>query len=842
MRDVIRFLPLALLLLSSPLSTRAADLDEYPGYRAAVSALREGQPMVAAAKAMQILQEPNWSAAERGGLAALAVEAWVRAGQGSAALELLQQERVPGAEYWSAQALLLMGRGKDAARLLQERLEMGEAGDREKLLLAQVSLSAGEAGLARELAAALAREAAPDVAAPARLILAEAALAQAEPQVALEMLARDDEAHAQALKGRALLALGRGAEASAVLRSIITERTGGERLIHSSHLMLAEVELASERPAKALEGLISFLDATPRSELWSRAFDLLGRALMNLDAPPPDAVTRWVTEGGTAQKQTAVSEDVAVFRGHAMLALARWLLDAQRPWEALGLLEGMAQLYPNHPQAGAAMSLALQTHGALGHDAAVAALASLWRPRFEQGGAAFLDFITGGGAFVRGEYRPALDDFIAAANTAATLAARRSALYNACVAALRAGEPLLYQSLLGQLQIVSASPGTALKSGDSAADLELERSLELAAKKQPGAVAGLNAFLESHSAHPRALEACLALAEAAMLATPPNFSMAEKALTQADVLPELDDEGRQRIMHTRLWLLDRQSSLKELTGLAAEFLQTWPDSPLAPEVQMKSAEANLRLEDHASARTEFELLAQRHPESPFAESALYFAAQSAMAMLTEEGRAAAMEMWQDLYERRGPLAPAALHQLAQARRLVGEEAEALKLFALLLADAGLRPDFRRQLTCEKAELLMMLGKTRPSSYAEAAATLRQLLEEKDLPYVWQARAGHTLATVYHAAGKMADALAACHDVVQNTPFGGPANPAEFRWYYRAGFLGIELMEAARQWDSAARLGEKLAASRGERATEAAERAAKIRLEHFIWDEKKSTAP
>lgn len=836
MRDALRFL-FFLCVFSGLHFLEGADLDEHPGFQSAVSALREGQPVVAAAKAVELLSDPRWSAAERGGLAALAVEAWVRAGQGDAALELLSQESVPGQEYWKAQALLLTGLAGEAARLLHERLEKGEAGDREKLLLAQVSLGSGDAPLARELAAVLTEHAAQDVAVPARLILAEAVLTLGEPQVAVEVLADSSEVEARALKARALLDLGRAREAGALLRAILTGRSGGERLIHACYLMQAEVELALASPSKALEGLITFLDSTRRSELWSRAFDLLGRALLALDAALPDALTRWVAEGGAAQRQAAAPEDAAVFRGHAMLALARWLLAEARPQEALGLLEGLAQLYPSHPQAGVAMSLALQTHGALGHDEAVAALASLWRPRFEQGGAAFLDFITGGGAFVRGEYHSALEDFMSAANTAATLAARRSALFNACVAALRAGEPLLYQTLLGQLQIVSASPDSAVKSEDTAADLELERSLELAAKKHPGALAGLNGFLESHSTHPRALEACLALAEAAMLATPPNFSMSEKALSQAVVLPGLTDESRQRISHTRLWLLDRQGKLKELASEAAVFLQTWPDSALAPEVRMKGAEAHLRLEDHAAARTEFELVAQEYPDSPFAESALYFAAQSAMAMLTEEGRAAAMELWQDLYERRGPLASAALHQLAQARRLAGEEAEALKLFGLLLADVNLRPDFRRQLTCEKAELLMLLGKTRPPYYEEAAATLRQLLEEKDLPYVWSARAGHTLATVYHAAGKSAEALAACYDVVQNTPFGGPANPAEFRWYYRAGFLGIELMETARQWDSAARLAEKLAGSRGERATEAAERAAKIRLEHFIWDEK-----
>ena len=222
----------------------------------------------------------------------------------------------------------------------------------------------------------------------------------------------------------------------------------------------------------------AFLENTPRSTLWPHAFDLLARVLEELDTPPPDVIMRWMVEGGAALRQSGAAEaEVALFRGHAMLALSRWLLHEGRKQEALGLLESMAVAHPEHPQAVDAMRLALQTHGALGNDTAVAALASLWRGHFEEGGASFLDFITGGSAFVRGDYEDAADDFFAAANTAATLSARRAALFNACVAALRAGELLLYQTLLGQLQIVGSGSEVAVKSGDSAADLELDRAL-----------------------------------------------------------------------------------------------------------------------------------------------------------------------------------------------------------------------------------------------------------------------------------------------------------------------------------------------------------------------------
>jgi hypothetical protein len=115
--------------------------------------------------------------------------------------------------------------------------------------------------------------------------------------------------------------------------------------------------------------------------------------------------------------------------------------------------------------------------------------------------------------------------------------------------------------------------------------------------------------------------------------------------------------------------------------------------------------------------------------------------------------------------------------------------------------------------------------------------LNDLIAEDDLSYKWHARAGYTLAVALNSAGQSMEALEACHDVVESTGFSGPADPSEFRWYYRAGFLGIDLLEASKQWEAAARLAEKLSLSSGDRAAEAKERATKIRLEHFLWDGK-----
>ncbi|MCW0220730.1 MAG: outer membrane protein assembly factor BamD, partial [Prosthecobacter sp.] len=484
-----------------------------------------------------------------------------------------------------------------------------------------------------------------------------------------------------------------------------------------------------------------------------------------------------------------------------------------------------------------AMRLALETYGAQKVDKRVTALANQWRQSYGGGQSAMVDFVTGGTAFSRSEYSQAAALFQAAANVAATLAERRAALYNAGIAALRAGELVMYQGILGQLEIVSAGVPTAIQTGDTAADLELDQALSLAGSDPVTATDQLRTFIQKHPEHPRRVQAHLALAETLLGQIPTDFVSIEKALNAAASQPSLTDRQRQQIAITHLWMLDKQGQLKVLTEAGAEFLKTWPTSSQAATVRMKVADAYYRLENFANARTEFELVAQENPDTPFADTALYFAGMSAISMMSDEGRDTAIKLWQELAERGGPLSVPARQQQALAKRRAGQEAEALTLLDSLLTEKNLPEDMHRSITCERAEILMLMGKTDPTQLDKAVTSLRELLRENDLNYLWSARAGYTLAAVLNTAGRTTEALEACYNVVQASGFTGPTNPAEFRWYYRAGFFGIDLLEASKEWEAAARLAEKLALSSGERATEAKELATRIRLEHFLWDAK-----
>ncbi|SKB06816.1 hypothetical protein SAMN02745166_04547 [Prosthecobacter debontii] len=844
MRGFRRFLPCFLALNGAcSLAVSAADMEDHAEFRLARRALNDGLPAVAATKATRLLAQEGWSSTERLTLAALAVESWVRARNGTKALELLSSEQVPNKPFWEAQAKMLAGDVEGARLALEQRLQEGEATSQERLLLAQAWLAAGLNDQARELLVTLRNTATPDIGRRARLMLDELDLNSGSYQPAvsdLKELTTGGDPAAGLLRARGLMEMSDLTSAEALLRELLSSTSGGERMHHAASVLLAEVMLRQGRQVECVETIVQFLDNTLESQIWTEAFDLLAKAL-DSDLQPivlPDACLRWISEGNGVQKQALLPPaSTGVFRGHALLLAARWMLHQNRRVEALGLLEALIQMHRDHPQEAEAMRLALETYGSLKADTRVTALADQWRKTYSAGQSAMVDFVTGSTAFDRGEYTQSIRLFETAANVAATLAERRAALYNAAVAALRAGEWMLYQGLLGQLEIVSSGTQSSLQTGDTAADLELDQALDQAARGQDSAVQSLRAFITKHTGHPRLAQAHLALAEVLLVQVPTDFAAIEASLASAAAAPDLTDKQKQQISLTRLWMLDKQGQLKAVTETGAEYLKAWPESSQAASVRMKVADAFYRMENFASARTEFELVAQEHASSPFADTALYFAGMAAISMMSDEGREAAINFWQEVAERGGPLSIPARQQQALAKRRAGEETEALKLLDSLLTEKNLPEDMKRSLTCERAEILMLLGKTDPSQLEKAVSSLRDLLRESDLTYLWSARAGYTLAAVLQASNRTTEALEACYDVVQASGFTGPSSPPEFRWYYRAGFFGIDLLETQKEWEAAARLAEKLALSTGDRAAEAKELATRIRLEHFLWDAK-----
>jgi len=829
----------------------AAGLDELPAFRTAQQALADGLPEVAAVKAERLLEGKSLAKSDRQELATFAAEAWARAGKAAEVLALAEAQELAEEYFWRAQAHALRGDLAEA----REELTSGNPvlSPAARLLLGQVLASLGEPDAARDEIEALLGHELADIRRHARLLLAEIETSAGKTHAALQLLDQErdpDDATAELIRARCHLLSAKFGEARQTLEKVLGLSTGGERARHAAGVLLAEVWLQENQPEKAVAHLVKMLDATVSSEWWIAAFDMLDRAWLAQPDPRviPEVITRWATQGSQAQQTPEPSATLeqagAEFRGHAEFILAKWLRAEKRPIEAAGLLEGFFQLHPDHPRMSAALRIAMEIYASMHADGRVLQLTEMWRTRFsgDEGGT-LVDFLAGGILYRRDQFGQAQESFEAAANVAGSLSERRRSLFNAAVSAFRGGDLILYLGLLAQLE---AAGGSQDATGDSAADLQLEKALEAAAQQREDAEESLRTFISTRPWHPRLPEAQLALAEWLLQNPPPKVDEARK-LIDSIRLPAEPSESRdklaQRIDHIRLWMRQIGGDLKNLIVDCAAFAKAWPKSPLLAEVRMKEAGAHFQLEDFASARTSFEIVAKEHAQSPQADTALYFAALSAMSVMSAEGRERALEIWDTLAKKGGPLAIASRRQQALAYRRQADLPAALKALDQILAVKQLDAETRNLTLCEKAEVLMLQGKKDRQSLEVAAKLLRGFLDQgTQLSFLWKARAGFTLATVLHEADSDAEALEACYDTLRAADDEPPSNPADYLWFSKAGFFGIELLENAHQWEAAAKLAEQIAQVKGSRANDARQIATKIRLEHFLWDGPKPTPP
>lgn len=823
-------------LILTAAAVSAAGLEESGDFISARQALADGLPGVAAVKAERLLQRKGWSKTETRQLTTFAAEAWIRAQQSAPVLALAEAHDLDDETFWRAEAHALAGDLPAARRLLTED-EAAPRTPRSTLLLAQVLTALKEHDAARTELERLTSSEDPTLRTEAQLLRQEIDLQQGRPPAGTAKAVKDPRV--DYLLARSQLQSGQANAARKTLDQLLASPSGGRRLHQAATLLQAAVLMHESKPAKARDHLIQFLDTTDECDLWPESFSLLEQTRLHesLAPPLPEAVLRWIAYGNAAQQASepppTLQKAILEFRGHALLLAARWLADEGKNAEAAGLAETLLQFAPDHPSNGEAMRTAMELYARLGAAERVLSLADSWRKRFGKDSAQ-VDFTVGGIQFERGDHWHAMASFQNAANIAGTLGERRRGLYNAATSAILAGDFGLYQTLLSQLAVASGPDGDTTDAASSAATLELEKALYLAARRKDGAEEALRTFIRDHAEHPRFADACIALAEWMLMESPPRVDDARAELARL-AEADLADPLKQRVEFTRLWLFDAAGDTKGLLAAADAYLKGWPRGLFAPEVHLQIASTHYREEDFANARTQFEIIARDYPLTPHADTALYFAALCASSVMSEEGRSRAAAIWDELASKGGPLAVAARRQQAVSQRQQGDHAAALVTLDKILAMRTLDVEQRRMTLCDKAEVLLVLGRTDPAQLDSGVTLLEEFLADSALPLVWKARAGFTLASLHHEAGRDAEALDACYNVRHAAEMTPPTTPADYAWFAKAGFFGIDLLEASRQWESAARLAEQIARQPGERATEAHDRATKIRLEHFLWD-------
>ncbi len=840
--------PFGLLLLAcaailAPISAEAQPankLVDAPGYQAALRASSQGLHDVAAVKYQRLLKERVWPNDEGRILSERLVDALIRSRQPQQALQALALLEIPEGSFWKGQALLQQRKYRDAETSLKEYLEKGGANvAAAKLALGRAITAQGRENTGRQYFKDLLNTSAL-VTEQAWLLWNESEIVVGRSPAVLKRLGDyRGTPEVEFLKACAHLKMRDGKQAEILLRRILEPKVEISQFLHdASVIRLAEAYALQGRPSTATRMLINFLDSDVPSRFFEQAFATL--SVVSAEEDKEDYIEKLEVWSATSTPGER--------RGLAMYYLAQEEVAEGRNDVAIRLLESLHQEFPAHQRTDQILRQLMSLHGIVRADERVLELANEWRSLYGSGGEDTVDFLTGTIRFSRGEYDDAYTLFHRSASQASDALQKQRAIYNAAISALVAGQNRLFQNCVAETAELAAATVNPDKTKDAkdqsanvdqAARLLLERALHLATNRESGGEDALLEFIQTHPADPRAAEAYTAIAELCLLDVPVRSKAAHAALESARKLPDLSAPARERLDYTSLWLREAEQDYAKVASEGLAFLAQWPQSTRRDEIRIKTSQAFYRLEDYGKAQAQFEELVEEHPESPYAETALFFAGKAAMNLLTTEGVEKALTLWADVVARSGPLAPEARRLQAAAKRRLGKEGEALLVVEdLLAATPPPSGDTLYSLQAEKGELLVLLSRSDPKRLEEAAQVFAALTQNATASRHWRSRAGVLLAQCYRQQAKDSEALEACYNVVEaclTKLSTEPITPAEHQWFYRAGFIALEILEAREEWEAAANFADRLATSGGDRSEEAKQRATRLRLEHFLWE-------
>jgi hypothetical protein len=133
----------------------------------------------------------------------------------------------------------------------------------------------------------------------------------------------------------------------------------------------------------------------------------------------------------------------------------------------------------------------------------------------------------------------------------------------------------------------------------------------------------------------------------------------------------------------------------------------------------------------------------------------------------------------------------------------------------------------------KVEALYALGVKDTTNYSTGLLLQQRLLELPSVAPEERRRILYYRGLSFEQLGASQDALNAYYEVIESATMNQPIS-----WEYvdRCGFNALAILEKNEAWESAIAFAKKIAALRSPRAQEALERARRISLEHFIFDQ------
>jgi len=783
-------------LLLTPILACASPLDE------AREALENGFPQVALVKIEQQIPSIGTPTADAQANL-LYARALIEAGQSEAAVALITSSGIPSGparDFWLGQALAANGDWLNAAQAYASAVRVSDFEFQKEALIGQARMLKN-LGKLQDAAATLATASTwppSEIKSLALLDLAEILLVQKNPasaRLCLEQIA----ASTNAQKSRKSLLLAKAAaqeENDEFVLSLLTSFAPVNADMAVSAITLHATALQHlSRNAEAETLLEEFIAAHPSMPGLKDVFSSLDEIYSGATSPSSSELKRWSSDPEPSLRQRL-----------ATYYLARFEARQKTPDNALALLERLASDPASNPLAEetlfelAALRIRLNRN-----DEAL----SLLPPT---GSSPHTDFLRGLALSRKGDQTAAAAAFTSAA---ANSDLAESALFNAALCQLFAG----------------STPNTALA--------ELEQKFP--SSPRIPAFRMQEAFHLARQGDPLTESTLQALARSSVpgIASRARLALAEWKYQQLDY-PGADAELRRistqaepsREAALKVFLTDdgNPANTEKAIAAARTFLSAYQNTDPEASVRMKLGELLYRQGDFATARVELETLARNFPDTEYDEPALFLAAQSVSRIPSATAPDEAILLFEEVASGNGALAAEARLEQASLIAAQGKPLEANLVLDKILS-SNPPADTRATAIIEKGKNFYSLGDNDPANYRAAIEVWKQIATEQSTTPAWRNEALTRIGTALEKTGDLNTAVATYYDVFKPTA----QAPAEFFWFYKAGFAAARILESTQKWPEAIRVYETLAATEGPRSLEAKNRIKQLRLEHFLWD-------
>ena len=771
--------------------------------------------------------------------AAAALEATATRDDGSPDPVRDANQGMPIDRFWRAQAYALTGRAAEASAMFTSL-----TADPKNTYFQEAVLSHGALWAARGETARALQALAPGLvtddparAAAVRLRMAELHLAQSEITEARTILQpAAPSLERAALEARAAWMQGRMEEAAQLAGPVAAQAPAGAAR-DTARLVQARVKAAGGQILEADRGLLEWVRAEPTTVPLAAVM----LALEEFNGLEAEEVNTLLTEW-QGDPRSALAPPAAYGRAAAAARQGQ-------TGPAAEAFAAFAAAHDTHPLAPAARFRSVELALAAGMPEQARTWAESWRahPSLASGSAeaAQAAFAAGLAAWQANDAAAATTAFEEAAQHAPDQGIKQAARLNAALCAVQAG---------------STPPSSGLELWpDAAATILFEAGLHGARTHRPEATSWLEKFLATHAGtnagihntgkntpspatrtDPRPAAAWTALAELELARPTPALAAARQhvhAARRAAVTSTAVEEAD--------WLAivieETAAAWPAAMEKAAQFLTTWPASDRRAEIRFKRASWLGRQDRWTDAINEYTALAAETETPPAAAGrALYLAGLAELNLPSPDSLDRAIDRWRDAAALDESLVFPARYQQALAKSRLGKIEEALQQLETLLIGPPI-PSGPQQSAIELTRGELLLAGTETPERTEAALiSLQRVIEATRPGALRHTRAMSRKGEALIRLGRFDDALSTLTEAAQpllSPPLDAPTlNADEILWPARAGLAAVALLESQNQWPQAATMAQQLAATPGPHAEPARAKAARLRLEHFIWEE------